>query len=171
MTWFLRAIALSFCLLVGLSVSSCGSEDDDGGDDNGPMATGGGCPCAACYCIGLDCPDTPACCDLECPPSDGGVMDSGPAMDTPDNVRPGRPGMLTIDCNMGRSSENEAQCLNRCNAHCEDGPDRRACREGCCTSHSEYADCAACCSQHLSGPGLGSQRGCVNLCNTQMRER
>ena len=172
MIWFLRAVALSSCLFVGLALSSCGGEDDDSGDDNGPMATGGGCQCAVCYCIGLECPDTPECCESECPPPDGGVMeDSGPAMMSPGNMGPGGRGMLTVDCNMGRGSENEAQCLNRCEAHCDAGPDRQACREGCCTSRSEYADCVACCAQHLSGPSVGSQRGCAGLCNVQMRER
>ncbi len=176
MIWILRTLALGSCLVLGLSVTSCGGDEDDGGEDgSGPMATGSDCNCDLCYCIGLDCPPAPECCETGCPAPDGGPPAGADGGTSPIDVRPGgggpRPGPVTVDCGSAHEGGTDAQCRSRCDTNCEEGEEQNTCKQRCCTRHSDFAECVACCAESLAGPTLGSQRGCNTLCQVQMRER
>ena len=172
MIWILRTLALASCLVVGLTVTSCGGDEDtDTEDSSGPMATGSDCNCGLCYCAGLNCPPAPACCETDCAPADGGTTvdaDGGMSPLRP-SVGGGGPGRepVTIDCAGGRDSENDIQCRNRCESHCEEGEARDDCMNACCTRHSDYTECFGCCVDAL---GVRVNAGsCRNLCQQFMR--
>jgi len=174
MMWFLRLLAFASCLFLGFAVTSCGGdEDDDTEDSAGPMATGSDCNCGLCQCAGLNCPPAPACCANECAPPPTGGMPAGGGDTETSPIRPNRGGdgdgaaPVTLTCESGRASENDAQCRSRCDTYCEEGDARDACRNTCCTRHSDYLECTGCCVD-ARGTRV-RQRECEGLCQRVMR--